>query len=136
GTFNGPIVGTVSELKLGTTDTVGGAKHVHLNGSNSYHAITTVHGYVAANSPQALGTPDLGTRVTGGILDVNAAVEESIVIQGGGRVNLNTQQLRLPRMVDVTNPTNIIYSSAATLAFNHEGAYDEVLQTSHGIVEF
>jgi len=128
GTFNGVISGIVRNIRLG------GDAPVFLNANNSYQGPTEVSGGepVEVNSAAALGSTDQGTLVSGGQLDINVIIDEPLVVINRGRVNLNTQQPRLPRLF-LTNPSQA--TGLQTVAINTPSQYDEWVDVVEGQLE-
>lgn len=131
GTFNGPITGSPQVLTISANDTV------TLNGDNSYEAITDIQfnsgsGVVEVNSSTSLGSSQQGSLVEGGNVLLNVATDEPIVVIDRGRVDVNVQQNRLPRLFSSTrfNPPR-----TQVVAINHSGVYPEAVDVFEGTVE-
>lgn len=128
GTFEGVLTGVARRLNLG------GNHPVALNSDNAYQGITQVgsNETVEINAPLALGGTQHGTNVIAGTLNVNVPVEERLVASNRGRINLNVQQSRLPRIVEsrTFNPAR-----SHVVAINHDGSYLEDVDVAEGALE-
>ncbi len=116
GEFDGVISGS-SRLTM-----YGGS----LNGDNTYTGLTVAQtGDVDVNHGNGLGSTDLGTFVDKATLNLNAAVDEPILISGWGTVNVNAQIGRLPLSAPTT--AGQFPGSGGKVRINAPGTYDESL---------
>jgi fibronectin-binding autotransporter adhesin len=112
GVFNGDIQGDKA-LTLFADN--GGS--VLLNSANSYSGGTWVSaGTIEVNIPDALGTDDVGTTVTGGLLKINVATPEPIAMDRFGAVALNVQLATLP---------DLLPGAMGWMEINSPSQYDE-----------
>ena len=128
GTFNGTISGLAKRMRLG------GGNPVILNANSTYQGLSEVGGSepVEVNSPTSLGSTEQGTLVSYGQLEVNAITDEPLVVINRGRVNLNVQQPRLPRLFSSdTHQTG----GLQTVAINTPSQYDEWVDVVEGQLE-
>ncbi|WP_442483919.1 hypothetical protein [Aeoliella sp. SH292] len=126
GQFNGTITGSVDLLTFGSIS----PEATRLNTNNSYRGMTLVqNGRVEANAARALGSADDGTMVSYAQLDLNVDVDEPIIVDHSGKVLVNVQQSRLPRMfrTDMFNPPR-----TQELVLNHAGTYSEHVEAAEG----
>lgn len=128
GIFNGPITGSAERM------TISPAELIELNGDNTHTAIAYVSGpgVVEVNSPTGLGSSDQGTNVERGSVQLNVATEEPIVVVEEGRVDVNTQQVRLPRLM---GSERSLPPRLQILAINHAGVYGESVDVVEGALE-
>jgi hypothetical protein len=68
-----------------------------LNADNEYTGLTEINrGVVIVNAPRALGSPQVGTIVNSGQLQLNTTVDEPMTVTGSGHVRILASQPRLP----------------------------------------
>lgn len=125
GVFNGVISGEARKLTLGG--------NAIINSNNTYRGITFLGSGVAeVNAPAGLGFSDQGTYVERGSVQLNVATEEPIVVAEEGRVDVNTQQVHLPRLMGLERN---LPPRSHVLAINHAGVYDESVDVVEGTLE-
>lgn len=128
GAYNGVVSGRARRLNLGEDDVVS------LNAANTYEGVSVIRGDapVEVNTPLALGSSKQGTVARDGVLELNAVVEEPIVVVQSGRVEVNVQQNRLPRLFssDDSRPTRL-----QTVAINGPSHYGEAVEVNEGRLE-
>jgi len=108
---------------------------VRLNAENTYRGITEISGgsrTVEVNAALSLGNPAQGTRVRGAEVNLNVATNEPLVVIDRGRVYLEVQQSKLPRIFSTgtSRPTGL-----QTVAINTPGQYDEMVDVVEGQLE-
>ncbi len=134
GTFNGVISGNPRVMRISANDSV------HLNAANTYRGVTDIlfnqgSGLVEVNNPKALGDAEQGTLVRGGRLVINQATNEPLIVTNGGRVDLNVQQPRLPRLALTNTGSGPPASRMQTVSINVPSQYDEYVDVVEGVLE-
>lgn len=134
GTFNGVISGTgnldFAALNGLPTDNY----NVTLNGESTFTGTSRIDGIVHSNSPHALGSWDRGTFVgNNGVLNLNAATSERVLVSTGGRVNINATVTPLPVLVQDFSST--IFRGTQTVAVNVPNIYHQHYDVNQGLLE-
>ena len=96
GTFQGTISGD-GPLRIVAGSITGLGDEVNLDSGNFYTGLTQISsGVVNVNDVFSLGSATTGTIVRGGQLNINAASNELLLLDGSGEINLNAPQSLLP----------------------------------------